>query len=360
MRAYKARRYPVVYQYLICLALILVTSICCYFLVGLIGYKVVALILLLMVSISAMLFEILPVLLTAVLSALIWNFLFIPPTLTWHIGTPEDMLMFLMYFVIALINAVLTFKIREYEQKARDREEREKTIKLYDSILNSLSHELRTPIATIIGSIDTIKNNTFKISETNRNELYHEIEVAGYRLNRQVENLLNMSRLQAGVLQPKLDWCDVNELMHSVINMNSDDAQRHKVIFEANEKLPLFKFDSGLVEQILHNILHNALQHTPAHTIITMEATPYQKGCRFVIADNGPGFPEGEIALVFDKFYRLQQSATGGTGLGLSIAKAFAQAHKGDIYLKNIPTGGAMFTIDIPAETSTFNEIEHE
>lgn len=360
MRAYKAKKYPVAYQYLISLGSILVTAVSCYFLVAFIGYRVVALLLLLMVSISAMLFDILPVLVTAVVSAFIWNFFFIPPILTWHIGTPEDMLMFLMYFVIALINAVLTFKIREFEQKARDKGERENTIKLYDSILNSLSHELRTPIATIIGSIDTIKNNTYKISETNRNELYHEIEVAGNRLNRQVENLLNMSRLQAGVLQPKLDWCDVNELMHSVINLNSDEAQQHTVVFDANEKLPLFKFDSGLVEQILHNILHNALQHTPANTTIAILIRPYDKGCRFTIADNGPGFPEREIALVFDKFYRLQQSPTGGTGLGLSIAKAFAQAHKGDIYLQNIPSGGAQFTIDIPAETSTFNEIKNE
>ena len=170
-----------------------------YFSVEFIGYRIVALILLLVVSLLAMLIDIFPVLVTALLSALIWNFFFIPPTFTFHIGTPEDALMFLMYFVIAMINAVLTFKIREFERKARDKEEKEKSIKLYNILLNSLSHELRTPIATIIGAIDTIKDNETKLSNNNKKELYSEIEIASFRLNRQVENLLNMSRLEAGI-----------------------------------------------------------------------------------------------------------------------------------------------------------------
>jgi two-component system sensor histidine kinase KdpD len=107
------------------------------------GYRVVALILLLAVSILAMLFDILPVLFTALSSALIWNFFFIPPIFNFHVGTPEDVL---MYFVVALINAVLTFKIRQIEKKTSDEENREKTIMLYNTLLNSLSHELRTPI----------------------------------------------------------------------------------------------------------------------------------------------------------------------------------------------------------------------
>ena len=121
--------------------------------------------------------------------------------------------MFLMYFVIALINAVLTYKIRQVERKIRDEKEKEKTIKLYNTLLNSLSHELRTPISTIIGAIDTIKDNGTKLTESNISDLYTEIEIAGFRLNRQVENLLSMSRLEAGILKPKLDWCDVNELV---------------------------------------------------------------------------------------------------------------------------------------------------
>jgi K+-sensing histidine kinase KdpD len=190
------------------------------------------------VSISAMLFDIFPVLMSSVLSALSWNFFFIPPILTFHIGTPEDALMFLMYFVIALINAVLTYKIREIEKKARDREEREQTIHLYDTLLNSLSHELRTPIATIIGSIDTIRENPGKLTDSNRDELHQEMEIAAFRLNRQVENLLSMSRLEAGTLQLRRDWCDVNELIYTVIKNNQADIQGRKIEFIENDQLP--------------------------------------------------------------------------------------------------------------------------
>src|SRR5690606_34735909 len=145
--------------------------------VGIIGYRAIALILLLVVSFNAILFDIFPVLLSALLSALIWNFFFIPPTFNLHIGTPEDGLLFLMYFVIASINAVLTHKIREAERREREDEEKLKSIKLYNTLLNSLSHELRTPISTIIGAIDTIKDNNSKLSEQNRIELYAEIEI---------------------------------------------------------------------------------------------------------------------------------------------------------------------------------------
>ena len=165
----------------------------------------------------AMLFDIFPVLLTAVLSGLILNYFFIQPLFTFHITNTEDILLFLMYLIIALVNAVLTFKIREAEKKARDKEEKVKTIQLYDTLLNSLSHELRTPIATIVGSIDILKENRNKLSETSQKELLEEIDKASIRLNRQVENLLNMSRLETGMLKLKRDWCDVNELIYTVI-----------------------------------------------------------------------------------------------------------------------------------------------
>lgn len=360
MNLFRTRKYNITNQYLISISLIILTSVGSYFSVEYIGYRVVALILLLVVSLLAMLFDIFPVLVTALLSALIWNFFFIPPILTFHIGNPEDTLMFLMYFVIALINAVLTFKIRQFEKKARDKEERELTIKLYNTLLNSLSHELRTPISTIIGAIDTIKDQETKLSKENRNELYSEIEIAGFRLNRQVENLLSMSRLEAGILQPKRDWCDMNELVFSIINENKDDGQNHRIVFEADENLPLFKLDRGLVEHVLHNIIHNALQHTPKGTIITIKVENIEKNCKITITDNGIGFPENEIDFVFDKFYRLIHSSTGGTGLGLSIAKGFTEVLSGVIQLENLSDSGAMFTIVIPAETSSINQLDHE
>jgi two-component system sensor histidine kinase KdpD len=349
----KTRNYSKKKQYLISLLLILFTAVLCYLSINFIGYRAVALILLLAVSLNAILFDIFPVMLSALLSALLWNFFFIPPTLTFHIDTPEDGLLFLMYFVIASINAVLTYRIREGERKARTEEDKAKAISLYNTLLNSLSHELRTPIATIIGAIDTIKENETQLSDLNRQELYSEIEIAGFRLNRQVENLLSMSRLEAGFIQPKADWCDVNELVFAALKEIKEAAAGHVMEFTPNENLPLCKLDSGLVAQMLYNLLHNATQHTPIHSKIKIAVTRSETHCIITVSDNGKGFPEKEIDVVFDKFYRLNPSTAGGTGLGLSIVKGFTEAMDGNVYLENLPQGGARFTLEIPCVFST-------
>lgn len=359
MKLFKTRNYSLGNQYLISIALVLFTAIACNFSSNFIGYKTVALILLMTVSIIAMLFDILPVLTAAILSALIWNFLFIPPILTFHIDNAEDLLMFLLYFVIALVNAVLTFKIRKEETKVRDKEEKENTIKLYNTLLNSLSHELRTPISTIIGAVDTLKENKEKISTINQNELLNQIDIASIRLNRQVENLLNMSRLETGILKLNLDWCDTNELINAVIQKLSI-KYKQTIIFEANENLPLLKFDRGLIEQVLQNLLYNAINYTPDNTLIKIVVAQQSSLCIISVSDNGDGIPETELSSLFEKFYRLPQTKTGGSGLGLSIVKGIIEAHKGSVKVSNNSSGGAKFEVQFPTEVSYLNNLKNE
>lgn len=353
------RKYPIAVQHLICIGFVLLSALGCFAVKDLIGYKVSALILLMSVSLIAMLFDIFPVLIAAALSAVIWNFFFIPPIFTFHINNAEDLLMFLLYFIIALVNAVLTFKIREAEKKAREKEEKENTIKLYDTLLNSLSHELRTPIATILGAVDTLKENSKKLSEENQKILLSEIDKASLRLNRQVENLLNISRLESGTFNPKKDWSDMNDLVNSVIQKLPTN-NNHPIVFHSNDNLPLFKIDAGFTEQILQNLLHNATQYTPENSTIDVAVKDQSGNCIITISDNGNGFPEDKIAQVFDKFYRLPNTKTGGSGLGLSIVKGFVEAQNGTIKLENNHQGGATFTIEIPAETSYINNLKNE
>ncbi len=330
----------------------------CYLSQNFLSHKIVALVLLMTVSLLAILFDIIPVLVAAVLSALIWNFFFIPPVFTFHISNAEDLLMFLLYFVVALINASLTFKIREAENKARDKEEKENTIKLYNTLLNSLSHELRTPISTILGAVDTLKDS--KLNEVQQFQLLDEIDIAGERLNRQVENLLNMSRLESGMLKLKLDWCDINDLVNSVIQKLALSSNEHNIEFKTDEKLPLFKLDVGIMDQVLHNLIHNAILYTPVGSTIRINAY-YELGCFvLIISDNGSGFPKQEIDNAFDKFYRLPHTKTGGSGLGLSIVKGFIEAHGGTVVLENSENGGAIFTIKIMTETSFITNLKNE
>ncbi|OXG03649.1 sensor histidine kinase [Flavobacterium araucananum] len=351
-------------QSFISITLVLLIATLCFLSSNLIDYRITALILLMTVSVLAVLFDIFPVLITAILSGLILNFLFIKPLFSFEITNTEDVLLFMMYIIIALVNAVLTFKIRESEnkarEKARDIEEKIKTIKLYNVLLNSISHELRTPIATIIGAIDLLKEKKSTISEKNQEVLLDEIDKASIRLNQQVENLLNMSRLDTGILQLKKDWCDTNELINGVIQKLLPLSNNQILVFQPNENLPFFKLDTGLIEEIMHNIIYNALLYTPKNTIIKIDTKYEISNCIISVSDNGGGFPENEIQFVFDKFYRLQNSKSGGSGLGLSIVKGFVEAHNGTIELENNITGGAKFIIKLPVETSYLKNLKNE
>jgi two-component system sensor histidine kinase KdpD len=341
--------------------LVLFTSGICFSLYDIIGYKVVAYILLVTLSIIVLFCDIVPVVLSAVFSALIWNYFFIPPRYTFHIGTTEDVFLFIMYFVIAVMHAVLMYKIKQIQKIAVEREEKANSLKLYNTLLNSLSHELRTPISTIIGASDNLLMANGKLSEGSKHSLLSEISVASLRLNQQVQNLLNMSRLESGAVQLKKDWCDINELVYKTIDRLGEYAKHHVLDVELPDGLPLFKLDEGLMEQVLYNLVFNAITYTPEASVITIKAQcREQQYCIITVEDNGPGFPEGEIHKVFDKFYRIDHSKTGGTGLGLSIAKGFVEAHKGTITLENAPLGGALFTITIPTEVSYANELKHE
>ena len=269
-----------------------------------------------------------------------------------------------MYFLIASVSATLTYKIRQISKIAREEEEKASTVKLYNALLNSLSHELRTPIATIIGATDNILNDRNKLSEQHKLELTTEISAASFRLNRQVENLLNMSRLESGFLKARKDWCDLNELIHSTINQLDDVLKRHIVRTAFDSDLPLVKLDFGLMQQALNNLLTNAAIYTPEGSIILINVNirkEVKKDTLIIsIDDNGQGFPDNEMSLVFEKFYRLKNSKTGGTGLGLSIVKGFVEAHHGNITISNNRSGGASFLIEIPAETSYMNNDKNE
>ncbi|MGL2967045.1 ATP-binding protein [Flavobacterium sp. XGLA_31] len=336
-----------------------------------IDYKIIGYLLLFLVSVLAIFLEIKPVLLAALLSALALDFIFIKPYYTLHIDNAQDALLLLLFFIIALINAVLTYKIKRMQKAVHMKEARANTMKLYNTLLDSLSHELRTPIATIIGSIDTLQQENVTLSNDSKANLFDAIEKASMKLNYQVENLLNMSRLESGYIQPKLDWCDVKELIYNVCNRLTDELQHHKLLITVEENLPLFKLDYGLMEQILYNLIYNASQYTPIGAQIKIEArydvdADYEnhidliKKCIITIADDGYGFPEEEISKAFDKFYRLQNSKTGGTGLGLSIVKGFVEAQNGTIKLSNAEEGGAVFEMSFAVDCLFTNTVENE
>ena len=481
-------------QYFIASLIVIITAIICFSIKAFIGYQVVSFALLFVVSTLAFFFGRGPILLSATLSALIWDYFFIPPPYTLHVDRPEDMLMLIMFFIIALLNGVLTSRVKIQEMKIRAREERTNALyqltrelstatgideviniakndikkyfnlksrillrnesnqldyfsqndtnitlsrndmsvaawtfqhstkagkdtdtlpssnytfyplkgnqmkigviaihqakvftqgeeqfweafisqisgkfeqeylrnmakqaflltesdKLYKTLFSSISHELRIPVATIMGASDSLLSSQHP--EEIRKELTQEILKASKRLNRLIENLLNMSRLESGRITPRLDWCDIHDLINKVMENLTDELKPFQLHVVIPDDMPFVKIDFGLVEQVLYNLIYNATQYASTSINLRVKAF-YDNGIMTLqVMDRGPGFPRKEISLIFNKFYRVEGSKAGGTGLGLSIAKGFVEAHKGTIMVENRQNGGAKFTIKIPTE----------
>jgi two-component system sensor histidine kinase KdpD len=392
-------------QYVAASSVVILMSIACFLIKEFIGYQVVSFCLLFVVSTLAFFFGTGPILLAATLSALIWDFFFIPPPYTLHIDKPEDMLMLLMFFIIALLSGVLTSRIKRQEMKIRIREERTNALyqltrelstatgieeviniakmdikkyfslkcrillkndlnqldyasrpdenfnlsqndlsvaawtfqhsakagrhtdtlpssnftfyplkgnqinlgviaihqtniftqgeeqfweafisqisgkfereylrniakqafllnesdKLYKTLFNSISHELRIPVATIMGASDSLL--TIQHPEEIRNELSQEIFKASERLNRLIENLLNMSRLESGRITPRLDWYDIHDLIDRVSKNLKDELKPFRLHVVIPDDMPLVKIDFGLMEQVLYNLIYNSTQY---------------------------------------------------------------------------------------------------
>ncbi|MCE5347522.1 MAG: sensor histidine kinase KdpD [Bacteroidales bacterium] len=481
-------------QYILAAVIVILCSVVCFYFAEHIGYLAVSFILLFGVSILATFMGIGPILLASSLSAFVWNFFFIPPRFTFHIGKAEDTLMFGMFFIIAMVNGVLTSRVRRQEKLTRDREERTNALyqltkeladaenmeelieiavndikkhfgldvifilqdgnnqlseysrnpelkiltekemsvaewvfkhsrragkytdtlpsnkftfypllgnrikpgvmavkhlsplhgeneefwntfltqisntverdfldelarkarfldesdKLYKTLFNSISHELRIPVTTIMGASDSLL--TSQHPHEIRDELCNEIYKASRRLNRLIENLLNMSRLESGRITPRIDWCDIHDLINKVTESLQDELKQFKMLVVIPDDMPFVKIDFGLMEQVLYNLIFNATQHAPPLSNIRVKAFYDNRIMTLQVMDRGPGLPENELSLIFNKFHRVEGSKAGGTGLGLSIAKGFVEAQKGTIIVENRQNGGAIFTIKIPTE----------
>jgi K+-sensing histidine kinase KdpD len=491
-------------NYVLSIIIIGVTALICAPLSNAQSYHVVSFILLFVVSFMATFMRMGPVLLASTISALVWNYFFIPPHYTFHIDKAEDILMFGMFFIIAMLNGVLTTRIRRQERLAREREERTNALfqltkelskasgiedvqavaiediknhfsfdaffilqdgnnmlhssgksqnekkftqneydiagwvfkhsqnagkytnihssvdytfyplrgarinpgvlaiktdeqfqgdkqlfwntyltqisnalergflgelaqkarfldesdKLYKTLFNSVSHELRIPVATILGSVDTLLTSPH--AGNVQTALYNEIFTASLRLNRLIENLLNMSRLESGRISVRLDWYDVNDLVNKVTEDLKDEIKPFNLLVSFPEDMPLVKIDFGLMEQVLYNLLFNSCEHAPVSSNIRLNGYHENDELVLQILDRGPGFSKEAIKNVFKKFFRVEGSKTGGLGLGLFIVKGFVEAHKGLITVENREDGGAKFTIRIPSLSPEIKNLQNE
>lgn len=467
------------------------TSFMAYYLNPYLGYRATGFVFLFLVVVLSVFFRFGIVLTSATLSALIWNYFFIPPLMTFSINAPEDFMMFLAYFFIASASGFLTFQIKRNQKILKDREEKTRALyevlksmtlvqdtptlvdlalskirelfkaeccillykegalekkpsygsvllsendyavatwsydhgrmagwstdtlplspvfclslksrekkfgvlvfrptvdkklnpdqqnllisianqvgvvlakqehdqevqdsqllkeseKLHQALLNCVSHELRTPLTTIMGAASALQKDNSSSAI-----LSEEIISAAEKLNHIFENLLDLTRLESGVIKPKQEWFDLSELIQEALNRQKKLAIKHQIIFEEPSEAFYFFGDFDLLEHAFTNLLLNALHYSPAHSTIHVKL--YEQGFQSLISvsDEGPGIPADILPKVFEKFYRLPNSPGAGLGLGLSISKNFVELNQGSIEARNNPSAGATFTIHLPKQ----------
>ncbi len=231
---------------------------------------------------------------------------------------------------------------------------------LRNTLLSSVSHDLRTPLAAITGAATALLQKDISLDQQDRQELVKTIHEEAVHLNDIIRNVLDMTRLETRGMKVKKELQSIEEIVGVVLNRISDKIATRTVNVNVPEDLPLVPFDPLLIEQVLMNLLDNVVKYTPAETPIDLRAGVVQGSVSVEVADRGPGIVAGDEDRIFEKFVR-GISTGGGLGLGLAICRAIINAHGGRIWAENRAGGGAIFRFTLPlGEQSPMPDLEKE
>lgn len=256
-----------------------------------------------------------------------------------------DQLQLLGTFASQTAMALERAKLGEEAKAARTQMETEQ---LRNSLLSAVSHDLRTPLATIQGAASSLLDEGAALGLDVRRELTQSIHDEAERLNRLVSDLLEMTRLQGGSARLNKEWQDIEEVVGSALNRMAPHLRGRPLNVRVPDDLPLVAFDGVLVEQVLINLLDNASKYSQAGTPIDVDVAAEEGGVRVCVSDLGIGLAPGDETRVFERFFRAAPSRAGGAGLGLAICKAVLDAHGGRIWAENRHGGGARFCFVLP------------
>jgi two-component system sensor histidine kinase KdpD len=225
------------------------------------------------------------------------------------------------------------------------------TERLRAALLTSISHDLRTPLAAILGAVSSLRSFSEHYDAAQRADLLADLQDEAERLNRFVGNLLDMTRLEAGALAPRLELFDIGEIIDAALRRAGDVLARHRVAVAIAGDLPMLAVDALLCEQTLFNLLDNAAKYAPPGSRIELAAWREGETVVIELRDEGPGIPPADLERVFDKFYRVAAGdrQRAGTGLGLAICRGFVEAQGGRIAAGNrCDRSGAVLTVRLP------------
>jgi two-component system, OmpR family, sensor histidine kinase KdpD len=222
------------------------------------------------------------------------------------------------------------------------------TESLRNTLLSSISHDLRTPLSAITGAATTLLQNDVTIDQQNRFELLKTIQEEAEHLSRIIKNVLDMTRLESGAIKINKEWQPLDEIVGVVLDRLGDRLNDHPVTVKLQGNLPLIPFDALLLEQVFMNLFDNAIKYSPKGAPLELSASESFYTVTVELADHGPGIPPGEEERIFEKFVR-GRGAGGGVGLGLAICRTIINAHGGKIWVENRPEGGAVIRFTLPA-----------
>jgi len=228
--------------------------------------------------------------------------------------------------------------------------------KLRTALLNSVSHELRTPLSSIIGSVSTLLESEIKYSPQDQRELLINIKDGANRMERVVANLLDTARLESGMVQLKLNWCDMEDIIGTALRRLQESIRSRNINVDVQPPINVVHGDCVLLEQLLINLVDNAVKYSPANTPVDIKVSGEAGNIIVSVSDRGIGIPEDELSHIFNKFYQVHHPdmRVDGTGLGLSICRGIVEAHGGKIWAENRHGGGTSFLFMLPATASEF------
>jgi len=261
---------------------------------------------------------------------------------------PAEQLTLLDAFAAQLALSLQRARLAEAAEAARISAER---VLLRNTLLASISHDLRTPLSAIAGAGSLIAQPEYALNADRRTTLGHLIERKARDMSQLLTNVLDLMQMEFGRGALRTDWHAIDDLVTLALRANQARLARWRIALELPADLPLVSVEATLIVQILSNLLENAAKYTPPGTTITISAAAQAKHISLIVADNGPGFPPGDPERLFEKFQRGRaESNIVGVGLGLAICRAAARLHGGDVHATDNAGGGARFEITLPIE----------
>jgi len=311
----------------------------------------VAMVYLLAVVIIALRFSRGPAITASVLCVVAFDVLFVPPQGMLTVDDVQYLLTFAIMLAVALVISRLVESVRRQAAAQAALEIEAETERIRSTLLASISHDLRTPLAVMAGASSSLEQSGERLTAPERRALAKSIFDQAREMSEHVAKVLQMTRLEISAIKLERDWASLGEIVGAVLARLSERMAGHRVIVELPDDLPLLRVDATLIEQALGNLLENCAKHTPAGTIVRVRAQRLADEIVVTVEDYSGGLPERDVKRIFAKFHRGSvEGVDTGLGLGLAICRAIVRLHGGQAWAERVPAGGTAFRFTLPLE----------